>query len=67
MAIKNKNEQLEAIIRFADSYDEFKASDIEDLLSVKSSRARLLISELVKMGKVEPIGSNRNRRYHTKK
>ena len=67
VAIKNKNEQIEAIIRFADSYEEFKTSDIEDLLSVKSSRARLLISELVKMGKVESIGSNRNRRYHVKK
>jgi len=48
VAIKNKNEQIEAIIRFADSYEEFKTSDIEDLLSVKSSRARLLISELEK-------------------
>ena len=67
VAIKNKNEQLEAIIKFADLRGEFKTADIEELLSIKSSRARLLISELVKIGKLESIGSNRNRRYHIKK
>lgn len=67
VAIKNKNEQLEAIIKFADLRGEFKTADIEELLSIKSSRARLLISELVKIGKLESIGSNRNRRYHVKK
>lgn len=66
VAIKNKNEQLEAIIKFADLRGEFKTADIEELLSIKSSRARLLISELVKIGKLESIGSNRNRRYHVK-
>ena len=67
VAIKNKNEQLEAIIEFANLCGEFKTADIEELLSIKSSRARLLISELVKIGKMESIGSNRNRRYHIKK
>ena len=67
VAIKNKNEQLEAIIEFANLCGEFKTADIEELLSIKSSRARLLISELVKIGKLESIGSNRNRRYHIKK
>lgn len=66
VAIKNKNEQLEAIIEFANLCGEFKTADIEELLSIKSSRARLLISELVKIGKLESIGSNRNRRYHVK-
>ena len=66
VAIKNKNEQLEAIIEFANLCGEFKTADIEELLSIKSSRARLLISELVKIGKLESIGSNRNRRYHIK-
>ena len=50
-SIKNKNEQLEAIIEFANLCGEFKTADIEELLSIKSSRARLLISELVKIGK----------------
>lgn len=63
VAIKNEKEQVRKILIYADSKLEFKTSDIEELLNVKSSRARFLISKLVKDGLLERLGSNKNRSY----
>ena len=41
-------------------YKEFRTSDIEILLMVKKSRARLI-------GSLESLGNNKDRRYRIKK
>lgn len=64
--IKVKEEQKEEILNFASKKKLFKTSEIETLLNVKSSRARLLISELVAEEKLISIGANRNKRYKLK-
>lgn len=65
VAIKNK--QFEKILDYAMLYKEFRTSDIEILLMVKKSRARLLVGELVKIGSLESLGNNKDRRYRIKK
>gem|GEM_PF-6950384 len=65
MAIKNK--QFEKILDYAMLHKEFRTSDIEILLMVKKSRARLLVGELVKIGSLESLGNNKDRRYRIKK
>lgn len=65
MAIKNK--QFEKILGYAMLHTEFRTSDIEILLMVKKSRARLLIGELVKIGSLEALGNNKDRSYRLKK
>jgi len=46
---------------------EYRTSDFEILLDVKSSRVRKLLGELIAMGNVEKIGGNRDRRYKLNK
>lgn len=66
MVIRTKEDQKEIIFTFAKNIGKFKTSDIEKLLNVKSSRARVLISEMVNEDKLEAIGENRNRKYKLK-
>jgi len=56
-------QQYDKIIKFMESGREYKASDFEILLDVKSSRVRKLLGELIAMEKIKKIGSNRGRRY----
>ena len=53
MAIKSQDEQLEKILEYIKKYNNCKTSDIENLLSVKSSRARKLLSILVSEKKIQ--------------
>ena len=63
VAIKIQDEQLEKILEYIKKYNNCKTSDIENLLSVKSSRARKLLSILVSEKKIQALGQNKNRYY----
>ena len=72
MAIKNGDndsvnpktaQQLERILKYMESEREYRTKEMAEILGVKESRARALISELVKRGKVQAIGKNRGRKY----
>ena len=62
--IKKKTEKnLETILEYMAADTEYKTPEIADILDVKISRARKLMSLLVQQGKIEALGGNRNRRY----
>ena len=63
VVIKSQDEQLEKILEYIKKYNNCKTSDIENLLSVKSSRARKLLSILVSEKKIQALGQNKNRYY----
>ncbi|WP_338964071.1 ATP-binding protein [Fusobacterium vincentii] len=63
VAIKIQDEQLKKILEYIKKYNNCKTSDIENLLSVKSSRARKLLSILVSEKKIQALGQNKNRYY----
>ena len=63
VAIKFQDEQLKKILEYIKKHDNCRTSDIENLLSVKSSRARKLLSILVSEKKIEALGQNKNRYY----
>lgn len=65
--IKNTQTQLEEILRYAAFQEEFRRVEIEEILDIKSSRAKELIRVLVKNGSLESIGGNKDRRYKLKK
>ena len=44
----------------------YKVSDFTDILSVGERRIKLLLSELVELGKLESIGSTKGKRYRLK-
>ena len=58
-----KNEQKRQILIFAEMNLFFKAKDIAELLGLQASRARYLLQELVKDGKIKGIGNNKGRKY----
>ena len=58
-----KNEQKKQILIFAEMNLFFKAKDIAELLGLQASRARYLLQELVKDGKIKGIGNNKGRKY----
>ncbi len=68
-AVKNgdkrmiKNEQKKQILIFAEMNLFFKTKDIAELLGLQASRARSLLQELVKDGKIKGIGNNKGRKY----
>lgn len=66
-SLKIKDKQINSILLFSEEINEFKTSEIEDLLNVKSSRARYLVSYMVKEGMLLSVGENRNRYYKKKK
>ena len=45
---------------------ESKNSEIVAEIGLKKSRARELVNELVKSGRIEAVGKNRGRRYRLK-
>ena len=63
VAIKIQDEHLKKILEYIKKYNNCKTSDIENLLSVKSSRARKLLSILVSEKKIQALGQNKNRYY----
>lgn len=55
--------QMQDILAYMTAGEEYKTSEIADYIGVKESRARFLISELVKAGKLEAVGKNKGRIY----
>ena len=55
-----------AVLTFMHSGQDYTAADFCDILGVKISRTKVLLKELVELGKVEIVGSFRNRRYRLK-
>ena len=60
--VKQKNE----IILYLTDHASAKSADIAELLDVKSTRVKKLLSELISEGVVVAEGSNRNRTYKLK-
>ena len=58
--------QLEYILEYMTSDREYKTSEIAAEIGLKKSRARELVNELVKSGRIEAVGKNRGRRYRLK-
>ena len=58
--------QLEYILEHMTSDREYKTSEIAAEIGLKKSRARELVNELVKSGRIEAVGKNRGRRYRLK-
>ena len=56
-------EQYKKILGFMVVEREYKASDFEELLNVRSTRIKELLKGLINQGKIERIGGNRDRRY----
>ncbi|MCD8362320.1 MAG: AAA family ATPase, partial [Lachnospiraceae bacterium] len=55
--------QQETILGYMNSGEEYKLEDFCTLLELKQSRVKTIIQALVKTGKIEALGNNRNRRY----
>lgn len=45
---------------------EYKTGEMAEVLGVKESRARVLVNELVKSGRIEAVGKNKGRKYRLK-
>ena len=60
---KKTEQQLENILKYMDPKLEYKTSELAKVLGVKESRARFLINELVKSGRIEAVGNNKGRKY----
>ena len=60
---KSTEIQLEYILEYMTPDREYKTSEIAAEIGLKKSRARELVNELVKSGRIEAIGKNKGRRY----
>lgn len=70
MAVKvseKKHKQYEAILTAMCQDQEYLATDFCEVLDVKISRTKEILKELVDLGKIEVVGTYRNRRYVLKK
>ena len=65
-ATKKTEQQLENILEYMVPDQEYKTSEIAEVLGVKESRARVLVNELVKIGGLEAVGKNKGRKYRLK-
>lgn len=63
---KKTEQQLEHILEHMNPDQEYKTSEIAEVLGVKESRARVLVNELVKLGRIEAAGKNKGRKYRLK-
>lgn len=66
VAISSDKYQEQIVLDFAKENPLFKTKDIENLLDVKSARARRILSKMVENNLLETIGENRNRKYKLK-
>ncbi len=55
--------QMAELLVFMQSEKEYTVQELNEALALKSSRARDLLRELVRQGKLEALGNTRNRRY----
>ncbi len=59
--------QMNTIIEFLSNHPEGKVSDFEEILSVKSTRIKQLLYNLLQQNIIESVGTNRNRTYRLHK
>lgn len=60
---KKTEQQLEQILEHMTPDQEYKTSELAEVIGIKASRARVLVNELVKLGKIRASGKNKGRRY----
>ena len=53
------------ILDFMEIGKEYKLTDFCNLLNLKESRTKEIIADLIKMGKIKVVGTNKNRVYVT--
>ena len=63
---KKTEMQLERILEYMTLDQEYKTSELAEVIGVKESRARALVNELVKSGRINAEGKNKGRRYRLK-
>ena len=63
---KKTEQQLERILAYMILGQEYKTSELAEVIGVKESRARALVNELVKSGRIKAEGKNKGRRYRLK-
>ena len=63
---KKTEMQLERILEYMTPDQEYKTSELAEVIGVKESRARALVNELVKSGRINAEGKNKGRRYRLK-
>lgn len=63
---KKTDQQLKQILEYMTPNQEYKTSEMAEILGVKESRARVLVNELVKTGRIDAVGKNKGRRYRLK-
>ena len=62
--ISNKtSEHMQRLLNTMTSDGSYQIDEIADILNLKRSRTKEIIASLVKIGKLESIGSKRDRRY----
>ena len=63
---KKTEQQLERILAYMILGQEYKTSELAEVIGVKESRARALVNKLVKSGRIKAEGKNKGRRYRLK-
>lgn len=63
---KKTEQQLKHILEYMVPNQEYKTGEMAEVLGVKESRARVLVNELVKSGRIEAVGKNKGRKYRLK-
>ena len=63
---KKTEQQLQSILEYMAPDQEYKTGELAEVIGVQKSRARALIGELVKSGKIDATGKNKGRRYRLK-
>ena len=59
--------QMNTIIEFLSNHPEGKVSDFEEILSVKSTRIKQILYNLLQQNIIESVGTNKNRTYRLHK
>ena len=54
---------MQQILEYMTPDQEYKTSELAEVIGIKASRARVLVNELVKLGKIRASGKNKGRRY----
>ena len=63
---KKTEQQLQYILEYMAPDQEYKTRELAEVVGVKESRARILVNELVKSGRIKAEGKNKGRRYRLK-
>ena len=62
-AMKKTEKQMQEILEYMTPDKEYRTAEIATNMGIKNSRARELMKNLVKQGKIKAIGKNKGRRY----